>query len=185
MNKIQTESKGIRPINYTNDKNDLAYYTYLKNVNYQVLAHFEWNERRLELAADRNEHKHHNIAKRMIERGGRRDVFFGTRECQGYVEPIAFGDGNGYYDNYGEIDFGVTFHGFDYPDETDKDELLVRLDRIKMRDGYISFNDPRNIPSNMRRLIRSMKAKKFEENRNLLSVETEYATAFANDGVAR
>ena len=31
MNRIQTEVKGVRPIKYYNDKNDLAYYTYLKN----------------------------------------------------------------------------------------------------------------------------------------------------------
>ena len=79
MNPIRTETKGIRPICY-NGGNELAYYTYLKNVCYQVRAHFEWNENRPELEADRNEHKHHNIARRMIARGGRRDVFLGTRE---------------------------------------------------------------------------------------------------------
>ena len=78
MMPIQTETKSIRPINY-NGGNDLSYYTYLKNVRYQVRAHFEWNENRLELAEDRNENKHHNIAKRMILRGGRRDIFLGAR----------------------------------------------------------------------------------------------------------
>ena len=37
MNPIQTETKGIRPINYSGG-NDLAYYTYLKNVRYQIRA---------------------------------------------------------------------------------------------------------------------------------------------------
>ena len=92
MNPIQTETKGVRPIKYYNDKNDLSYYTYLKDCRYQVLAHFIWNENRPELEKDRNENKHHNIAKRMIERGGRRDIFLGTRECQGYVKPCVFGD---------------------------------------------------------------------------------------------
>ncbi len=89
MNKIQTESKGIRPIKM-NGGNDLAYYTYLKDVKYQVLAHFEWNLNRENLQNDRNENKHHNIAKRMIEKGGRRDIYLGTRECQGYVSPCEF-----------------------------------------------------------------------------------------------
>lgn len=88
MCPIQTEVKGIRPIKYAGG-NDLSYYTYLKDCRYQVRAHFEWNENRPELAGDRNEHKHHNIAKRMIERGGRRDIFLGTRECQGYVTPLS------------------------------------------------------------------------------------------------
>ena len=71
MNSIQTETKGIRPIAY-NGGNELAYYTYLKDVRYQVRAHFEFNLNHIELKDDRNEHKHHNIAKRMVERGGRR-----------------------------------------------------------------------------------------------------------------
>ena len=86
MNPIQTETKGIRPLGY-NGGNELAYYTYLKKVRYQVRAHFIFNMNHEELALDRNEHKHHNIAKRMVKRGGRRDVFLGTRECQAFVEP--------------------------------------------------------------------------------------------------
>ena len=54
MNRIQTEVKGVRPIKYNNGSNDLSYYTYLKDCRYQVQAHFEWNENRPELAADRN-----------------------------------------------------------------------------------------------------------------------------------
>ncbi len=69
LNPIQTEVKGIRPIRYGGG-NDLSYYTYLKDCRYQVRAHFEWNKNRPELAADRNENKHFEIAKRMIRRGG-------------------------------------------------------------------------------------------------------------------
>ena len=90
MKPIQTETKANRPISY-NGGNDLSYYTYLKDVSYQVRAHFEWNRNRPELESDRNENKHHNIARRMISRGGRRDIFLGTRECQGYVVPCEFG----------------------------------------------------------------------------------------------
>ena len=79
MNPIQTETKAVRPIAY-NGGNDLSYYTYLKDVSYQVRAHFIWNLNRPEFEHDRNEHKYHNIARRMIERGGRRDIFLGTRE---------------------------------------------------------------------------------------------------------
>lgn len=93
MNPIQTEVKGMRPIHIYDNKNDLAYYTYLKDVRYQVRAHFEWNDNRPELAGDRLDNKHHQIAKRMIRKGGRRDIFLGTRECQAYVEPCVFGEG--------------------------------------------------------------------------------------------
>ena len=66
MSPIQTEVKGVRPIKYNNGSNDLSYYTYLKKCRYQVVAYFEWNENRPELAHDRNEHKHYQIAKRML-----------------------------------------------------------------------------------------------------------------------
>lgn len=97
MKYIQTESKGIRPIKYSGG-NDLSLYTYLRDVEYRVRAHFEWNENRPDLAHDRNENKHYDIARRMLERGGRRDIFLGARECQGYVEPCPLDEGKGEYD---------------------------------------------------------------------------------------
>lgn len=138
IKKIQTESKGIRSVKM-NGGNDLSYYTYLHDVEYQVLAHFGWNEQRTDLSSDRDEHKHHNIAKRCIEQGGRRDIFLGTRECQAYVEPCIFKDGVSFYDNYGSLDFGLMFHSFGYPDETGKNELVVRLCKQVMKDGIIEF----------------------------------------------
>ncbi len=141
MNAIRTESKGIRPIKYGGG-NDLAFYTYLRDVRYQVRAHFIFNPHRKDLSFDRNEHKHHNIAKRAVELGGRRDIFLGSRECQGYVEPCAYGEGDGYYDGYGEIDFGLMVHGINYPDETGKDVMETRLWRPVMKDGVITFEKP-------------------------------------------
>ncbi len=165
MKKIQTESKGIKPIKMSGG-NDLAFYTYLREVEYQVLAHFEWNKHRNDLDDDRDENKHHNITKRCIVKGGRRDIFLGTRECQGYVEPCVFNEEVGFYDKYGELDFGVQFHGYDYPDETGKDELAVRLWRAKMKDGLIEFPMPKDCDSSLRRFIRKMTAKNFERDRN-------------------
>lgn len=169
MKKIQTESKGIRPIRMNGGPNDLSYYTYLSDVEYQVLAHFEWNMQRENLSHDRNENKHHNIAKRCIEKGGRRDIFLGTRECQGYVESCTFGEGNGFYDDYGDLDFGVEFHGFDYPDETGKDELAVRLWKAKMNNGIMKFPMPNECE--LRRTIREMKMKSFEDKTNFVTLD--------------
>lgn len=53
---------------------------------------------RPELEKDRISQKHLAIEKRMIERGGRRDIFLGTMECQGYVEMCKFDGDEGYYD---------------------------------------------------------------------------------------
>ena len=141
MNKIQTEGKGIRPVKMSGG-NDLSYYTYLKDVRYQVRAHFEWNTQREDLATDWNEHKHHNIARRAVERGGRRDIFPGTRECQGYVEPREFGSGQGFYDDYGDWDMGYMFHGFTYPDENMNHDFIARFWRPVMHNGIITFERP-------------------------------------------
>jgi len=180
MNKIQTEGKGIRPIKMSGG-NDLAYYTYLKEVRYQVIAHFEWNENRPNLQNDRNENKHHNIAKRSIEKGGRRDIFLGTRECQGYIEPCRFGSGNGYYDDYGELNFGFMFHGIDYPDEnaTQNEEgnpsqnFDVRFYNCIMKDGIIIFPTPEDSLLKRRTVFENQSAKEFVIGQNMLSVDDE------------
>lgn len=184
MRPIRTESKNIRPISYVAPKNTLSVYTYLADVSYQVRAHFVFNENRCEdLRQDFNECKHHNIAKRMVEKGGRRDIFLGTRECQGYVEPCVFGkEGEGYYDSYGELDFGVMFHGFDYPDETGHDSLAARFWRPKMVNGLVQFPLPEEIPKEMKREIRSMKAKKFGEEFGNFSGLTEEGLQQEFDG---
>jgi CRISPR-associated protein Cas5d len=141
MNPIRMESKGVRPIEYGGG-NTLANYTYLKDVEYRVRAYFEFNEHRPDLAHDRNEHKHHNILKRSLKAGGRRDIFLGTRECQAYVEPCDFDEGEGFYDNYGDIHLGTMVHGINYPDETGRNRLEVRLWNPVMKNGVITFIRP-------------------------------------------
>lgn len=188
MKKIQTQSKGVRPILFNpskDKKNDLAIYTYLKDVCYQVRAHFDWNYNRPDLEADRNEHKHHNIAKRMIEHGGRRDIFLGTRECQGYVKPCVFGEGEGYYDNYGEINFGVMFHGYDYPDETETKELSKRLwKNAIMMNGIIEFPLPSNNTIELEKiLLKKGKIKPFISYINCIGTdEPEFNSYWNTDG---
>jgi len=141
MKAIRTQTRSTKPLNYSGG-NSLAIYTYLFDVEYRVQAHIEWNMNREDMAKDRNENKHYFVAKRMIERGGRRDIFLGTRECQGYVEACSFGEEEGFYDQYGEIAFDLMFHGFDYPDESGENELHARFWRPKMIDGVIEFPRP-------------------------------------------
>lgn len=143
MRRIRTQSKSMKPLVF-NGGNSLAIYTYLADVEYQVQAHFEWNLYRDDLASDRDESKHWHVAKRMLEKGGRQDIFLGTRECQGYVEPCTFGEGKGDYDGYGDLEYGLMFHGFDYPDETGTNELHSRFWRPFMKDGVIVFPDPKD-----------------------------------------
>ena len=100
-------------------------------------------------------------------------MFLGTRECQAYVEPCVFGEGEGFYNSYGIINFGLMFHGFDYPDETGNKELGVRLWEQSMKDGVIEFCDPREV--SLRRVVReygeNYQFKRFVEGENFKIAE--------------
>ena len=167
MEPIQTEAKGMRPLVYQPKKkgviSDLSYYTYLKRVRYQVRGHFEWNYNRPEMANDRNARKYREFFQRMIEKGGRRDIFLGTRECQGYVEPCVFGDGVGAYDNIPELSFGLMLHGMTYPDEAyskgSQGMLTSNFWYPVMRNGIITFPRPEDCP--FHKPVRKMTMKTF------------------------
>jgi CRISPR-associated protein Cas5d len=188
MRRIRTQTKGVKPLEYVSGGNTLAIYTYLTGdphpesheprVEYQVRAHFEWNLHRPELTRDRNDGKHFEIAKRSLESGGRQDIFLGTRECQGYVEPCVYGSGKGDYDNAGELQYGLMFHSFDYPDETGENKLASNFWDPKLLDGEIDFHRPD--ARRVKKEIRAMRPKSFGLEQNLQYVETEaqqYATS--------
>jgi CRISPR-associated protein Cas5d len=62
------------------------------------------------------------------------------------VEPCVFGENKGFYDDGGELAFGLMFHGFDYPDETGKNELHSRFWRPVMGNGVVKFPRPEDCP---------------------------------------
>lgn len=169
MKPIRTQTKGMKPLEYSKGGNTLALYNYLSDVEYQVQTHFEWNTSIPELAQDRNNGKHFEIARRMLERGGRRDIFLGTRECQGYVEPCPFDTGAGYYDHSGEIAYGLMFHSFGYPEESGKSELHSRFWNAKMIDGRIAF--PRPEECTVTKFLRPMKPCRFVPNVNFSGLQ--------------
>lgn len=176
--RIRTQTKGMKPLNYGGG-NSLAIYTFLTGdpnpepvVEYQVRAHFEWNEHRPELAQDRNDGKHYQIALRSLANGGRQDIFLGTRDCQGYVEPCSFGAGPGEYDGKGELGFGLAFHSFDYPDETGENVLRANFWRPVMVDGIVKFPRPSDCP--VKKDIREMHPKQFGTGRNFRGVDAEF-----------
>lgn len=171
MNPIEMYSRATRPFDYKNSaKANLTIATYLKRVEYHVRAHFEWNMSREDLAADRNENKHWDMAKRSVEKGGRRDIFLGTRECQGYVEPCSFEEGNGYYDAI-SMSFGIMEHGITYPD--DHGQIQIRLWSPIMHNGIIHFIRPEECQ--IVKPLHEMKAKQFHLGKNIRSVEQEDA----------
>ena len=170
MKRIRTQTKGVKPLDLGGG-NSLAIYTFLADVQYQVRAHFEWNEHRPELSDDRIEAKHHAIVQRMVDRGGRQDIFLGTRDCQGYVQACEFGAGAGELDDAGELAFGLMFHGFDYPDETGGTELRARFWRPTMVNGVIRFTHPQDCTE--RRFVRSMSVKAFGLNQDIRPVDAD------------
>lgn len=171
MKAIRTQTKGMKPLKYAEGGNDLAIYTYLSDVEYQVEVHFEWNIHRPELAKDRIDGKHYQVANRMLDRGGRRDIFLGTRECQGYAEPCEFGSGKGAYDELDELSFGLMFHGFDYPDQSGTNQFVKRLWFPKLRKGVVTFARPEECT--IRQPIRQMGAKAFVVGLNFSGLEEE------------
>jgi len=184
MRRIRTQTKGTKPLEFSGG-NTLAIYTFLTGIDesekdlskkhgveYQVRAHFEWNGHHEALEKDRIDGKHYAIVKRMLERGGRQDIFLGTRDCQGYVEPCVFGEGPGAYDGDEEIGYSLMFHGFDYPDETGTDELFARFWYPTLRKGVLIFDRPEDCK--YRKFIRKMDPKSFgTENVNSVELEAE------------
>jgi CRISPR-associated protein Cas5d len=197
MRRVRTQSRGMKPLDYVAGGNTLAIYTYLTGdvrrsdateitdgpgVEYQVRAHFEWNEHQAALAGDRNEGKHVAIVQRSLKLGGRQDVFLGARDCQGYVSPCRFGAGESAYDNDGAIDYSLMFHGFDYPDETGDGWMRANFWRPRMDNGVIAFPRPDDRTGViLKKDIRPMQAKSFgvdrlraaEEELALLGVDAE------------
>lgn len=139
INPIQTQTMGFRAL-LKSGKADLNYYTYLKDVEYLVKYHFEWDKNREDLIHDRNEMKHQEIMKRSLKKGGRYDIFLGTRECVGYVEKITkdeYDNTKGFYDNQ-NVSFGIMFHSFIYPLKPGG-ELISCFTEIIMEKGVIKF----------------------------------------------
>jgi len=165
LKPIQTETKGVLAL-LKNGEKDLNYYTYLKDVEYLVKVHFEWNELRRDLENDRNEKKHEQILLRSLERGGRRDIFLGARECIGYVERINehdFINAKTPFDGQ-QISFGIMFHSFVYPDEAyDEDtanNLTSNFTNIVMDNGQIDFVRPEEC--DIKQQLRNYSIKKFD-----------------------
>ena len=168
MNPIQMEGNVVRPVGYL--VNDLARYTYLRDVEYQVRVHFVFNKNRPELKEDWNENKHYFIALRSLKAGGRRDIFLGTRECQAYVEPVEFGNGAGAYDET-DMDFGLQYHSIGYPDETGEDGMVVRFWYPQMRKGRIKCLGPDECPKEQ--FIRKAARKTFSPQVNFSFAQEE------------
>lgn len=176
MKPIQTETHGIRaPLN--NGKNDLNNYTYLREVEYWLKFHFEWSKRE-DLIADRKVIKHQEILIRSLKRGGRRDIFLGTRECVAYVDYLPKYQYEQAKTAYAgeQRSFGIQFHSFMYPDESSEQKqgeapLSSYFGPVVMQDGCIVFGRPEECP--IRHTLGNYQIKKFAVD-SFISVDAEY-----------
>lgn len=139
INQIQTELQGVRALLHDYSA-DLSYVSYLSDVVYLIKFHFIWNEDRKDLNSDRLPAKHEAIMERSIRKGGRRDVFLGTRECVGLVDDISqeeYEAAVSYYNGV-NIDLGIMFHSFAYPKDK-KTPLKSYFTKTVMENGVITF----------------------------------------------
>lgn len=180
---IKTETKGIlAPVKRGSDLN---YYTYLKDVEYLIKYHFRWNDNREDLDYDRNEKKHEQILLRSMNRGGRHDVFLGTRECIGHIERIReeiFEKAISYYQGE-SISLGIMFHSFTYPDEAydedTKESLTSNFYPTVMIDGKVDFVEP--FQCSIKHNLGDYSIKKFGKG-NLMTVD-ELLNKYEKEGV--
>lgn len=170
LKAIRMETRGVLLPLGTIDRSsgipnkDLSYYTYLRDVAYAIKFHFEWNEDYPEFKNDWNEAKHEQIILRSMKKGGRRDIFLGTRECLGYIDKLTEKDYDALETAYnGDISYGIMFHSFVYPGNINNilqgkngrknqikgsmqsyaDEFLYsNFTPIFMRNGVIQFKRP-------------------------------------------
>ena len=174
INKITTETKGIRTI-FKDGSNDLSYYTYLKNVEYLVEVYFEWNLKYDNLKQDRQEIKHQQILLRSLEKGGRRDVFLGSRECVAEVEKITkeeYEKTKSYYEGE-NLNFGIMFHSFIYPNETEEkiEKLQSTFSQIQMENGEIKFIRPEECQ--IKNELGNYTISEFEYDKNMKNIDKE------------
>lgn len=169
MNQIQTETHGVRAL-LADYGADLSYVSYLSDVEYLVKFHFIWNDNRPDLQHDRLPNKHESIMARSLKKGGRRDVFLGTRECQGLVYAISqeeYEAATAYYEGQ-TIDFGIMFHSFAYPKDNHK-PLRSYFTKTLMKNGVIHFNEQSKCE-----IMNTLSSYAFKTPGQIKSVDEEY-----------
>lgn len=164
LKKIQTETKNIL-VPMMNGKKDLSYYTYLRDVAYAVKFHFEWADRP-DMEQDRKEKKHEQILLRSMKRGGRHDIFLGTRECIGEIERLRQHEYEDMTTPFtGKLSFGIMFHSFSYQERLkngkQKGMLYSQFAPIVMNDGIITFIRPEECP--IRHELHDYQVKEFKD----------------------
>ncbi|KRM12370.1 hypothetical protein FD16_GL002365 [Paucilactobacillus suebicus DSM 5007 = KCTC 3549] len=149
LNEIRYQAMGETPMitdqyatGHTSRRTQ-AYNTYLANPAYEITVRIHFNPFEKNMVQDRDMTKHVAMLKRAIKHGGRRDIFFGTRECQAHVELVdSENKEEGFYDQVStDIPFGNQFLKYEYPNETGVPELQADFGLYVMKRGIIDFTE--------------------------------------------
>lgn len=179
---IRTHVRGNRGFmifgkNSNINESDLFNKSYLVSVDYIIKFHFTWAMHREDLVNDRIMKKHTAIMERSIERGGRRSIFLGTRECTGFVEASTeeeFNTAPSPYENQ-QFSYGLMFNEFIYP--TTKGELFKACYApINMDNGIIQYPTVEEAA-----VIREINDYGYTEPNTVKSVELEYLEYFGGE----
>lgn len=113
-------------------------YCYLKDVKYQILAHYEKDFRFADL---NTANLRHDAGIRREITLGRTTVYLGTSDCMGIAMPAEWGAGEGYYDGQGRGDDVFMYHHFDYTAREGGRIKNVYYTCAHMYDGVLDFTD--------------------------------------------
>ncbi len=138
MNRISTEAMSMTRLCYFGGGRDISVYTYLRDVRYKVSSHLEFPDG----TPPETQHKHYSIARRMLGKGGRREIYLGVRSCTAAVSPCRFAEGEGFYDDISE-DLGLMYHSIAY---SGSEAVSVQHFNCRMEHGVIAFPPPVECP---------------------------------------
>lgn len=180
INEIQTEVIGTRAMIGKSNKMeaDLNYVSYLVDVEYLIKFHFVWDESRVDLTYDRNVKKHEAIMERSIRRGGRRDIFLGTRECTATAEYLTKEEYEAIESKYHNqiLTMGIMFQEFGYP-TNEEEPLKSYFTQTVLKHGVITYSSKEDCD-----IVNELSSYGFKRSEKMKAVDLEYEEYLVMEG---
>ncbi len=140
MNEIRTIGISKITPSYTfnrHNKRQRMIFTYLENVRYQILAHYELND--AYMAKYNYGFVHDDAISNELYMGGSNIVSLGRRECAGFVKKKDWNTGEGFYDDSGESEPFYIFKEFEYNKRINGHIKYATFHEIRMNNGIIDY----------------------------------------------
>lgn len=165
LHEIETSAKGMTNYFYKiqgSRNNKTTYNNYLVNVAYEVKAYIVRNK---EHKGPFNPLEHLARIKKSLQVGGYQQSFLGSSENFAYIEKCNFGEEESFYDDSGELDFGLMFSHYKY-DKKDNIAKIFFMDTF-MYDGVIYY------PKEEDCLVRHLNIIPSEDDMSIGSIEDD------------